>query len=139
MSGNWRLEIAADLDNLKLVRDFIEEIGQLAGLDQGRTGELVLAVDEVVTNIVTHGCASNDCHIELEIQARDQVCSTLIRDDGQLFDPTGMLEPDLQVSPLDRSVPGGYGVYLVRHLVDETRYRVTPDGRNELTLLKRNH
>ena len=44
--------------------------------------------------------------------------------------------PHLEVSPLERDAPGGFGVYLLNHLVDKIAYRVTDDGRNELTMLK---
>lgn len=138
MSRTQHLEIAADLDNLKQVRDFIEESTQLAGLDHERTGELLLAVDEAVTNIIMHGCPQGGCSIEMEFQGDPDACIIRIRDDAPLFDPTSRQEPDLDIPPLERESPGGFGVYLFKHLVDQTSYRTTPDGRNELTLLKRN-
>lgn len=137
MSRTQHLEIAADLDKLKQVRDFIEESTQLAGLDHERTGELLLAVDEAVTNIIMHGCPQGGCTIELEFQGDPDACIIRIRDDARLFDPTSMQAPDLDISPLDGASPGGFGVYLFKHLVDQIRYRTTPDNRNELTLLKR--
>lgn len=137
MSWTRHLEIAADLDNLRQVRDFIGNGTQLAGLDQGRTGELLLAVDEAVTNIVMHGCPQGGCTVELEFRGNAEACIVHIRDDAPLFDPTAMSDPDLVESPLERKAPGGFGVYLFKHLVDEVNYRATPDGRNELTLLKR--
>lgn len=137
MSRTQNLEIAADLDNLRQVRDFIEVSTQLAGLDQERTGELLLAVDEAVTNIIMHGCPQGGCTIELELQDDADVCTIRIRDDARLFDPTSIQEPDLDIPPLDRESAGGFGVFLFKHLVDQTSYRTTPDGRNELTLTKR--
>lgn len=137
MSRTQHLEIAADLDNLKQVRDFIEVSTQSAGLSHERTGELLLAVDEAVTNIIMHGCPGGGCAIELEFQGDSDACTIRIRDNAKLFDPTAMLAPNLDISPLERDAPGGFGVYLFEHLVDQTTYRTTPDGRNELTLLKR--
>jgi serine/threonine-protein kinase RsbW len=137
MSRTQRLEIAANLDSLKLVRDFVEESTQLVGLNPERTGELLLAVDEAVTNIIMHGCPQGGCSIEMEFQGDSDACIFRIRDDAPLFDPTSMLEPDLDIPPLERVSPGGFGVYLFRHLVDQTSYCTTPDGRNELTLFKR--
>jgi serine/threonine-protein kinase RsbW len=132
-----QLEIAADLDNLKQARDFVEETTQLAGLNEDRTGELLLAVDEAVTNIIMHGCPQGGCTIQLEFESVPEACIIRIRDNARLFDPTAMLDPDLGIPPMERAAPGGYGVYLFKHLVDQTTYRTTPDGRNELTLLKR--
>lgn len=131
-----RLAIPADLDNLGQVRDFIEKGTHLAGIPEDRAGELLLAVDEAVTNIIMHGCPNGGCGIELEVDKVDGACVIRIRDDGPLFDPTAMHDPDLAVSPLERDTPGGFGVYLIRHLVDDASYQTTSDGRNELTLRK---
>lgn len=132
-----RLEVAADLDHLKQVRDFIETCTQVAGLSADKAGELLLAVDEAVTNIVMHGCPEGGCRIEVEAEGLPDACLIRIRDDARLFDPTTLGEPDLGRSPLERTEPGGFGVYLVKHLVDQASYQRTADGRNELTLLKR--
>jgi serine/threonine-protein kinase RsbW len=137
VSWPQHLKIAADLDNLKQIRDFVEASARLAGLHQERTGELILAVDEAVTNIVMHGCQQGNCTIELEFQTNLDDCIIRIRDNARLFDPIAVSDPDLCISPLERQMPGGFGVYLFKHLVDQTSYRATPDGRNELTLLKR--
>jgi len=131
-----RLAIPADLDNLGQVRDFVEKESHQAGLSEGHAGELLLAVDEAVTNIIMHGCPEGGCGIEVEVDKVDGACVIRIRDDGPLFDPTAMHDPDLAVSPLERDAPGGFGVYLIRHLVDDASYRTTTDGRNELTLRK---
>lgn len=137
MTVNRRLQIAADLDNLKQIRAFIEETTQIAGLEHEQGSEVVLAVDEAVTNIMTHGCLEGGCAIELEVQADAHALVVRIRDNGPLFDPTALHDPDLHVPPLEREAPGGFGVYLFKHLVNQTRYRTTPEGLNELTLLKR--
>jgi len=136
MSRTQQLEIAADLDSLKQARDFIEVTSQLAGLDKDRTGELLLAVDEAVTNIIMHGCPQGGCTIELVFEGEPDACIIRIRDNAPLFDPTAILDPDLDTPPMERDAPGGFGVYLFKHLVDQSSYRTTPDGRNELTLLK---
>jgi len=136
MSRTQQLEIAANMDSLKQARDFIEVTTQLAGLDKDRTGELLLAVDEAVTNIIMHGCPQGGCTIELVFEGEPDACIIRIRDNAPLFDPTAMLDPDLDTPPMERDAPGGFGVYLFKHLVDQSSYRTTPDGRNELTLLK---
>lgn len=132
-----RLEVAADLDHLKQVRDFIETCTHVAGLSPDRAGELLLAADEAVTNIVMHGCPDGGCTIEVEVEGLPDACLIRIRDNARLFDPTTLHDPDLRTSPLERPEPGGFGVYLFKHLVDQASYQRTADGRNELTLLKR--
>lgn len=131
------LEIKADLDNLGRVRDFIEAILETSGLSKDGAGELLLAIDEAVSNIVMHGfksAAGGD--IELEVRQQPEALLVHIRDNAPLFDPTRGSNPHLEISPLEREAPGGFGVYLLNHLVDKIAYRVTEDGRNELTMLK---
>lgn len=131
-----RLEILPDLDNLKQVRDFITESAQLAGLSPEKIGELLLAVDEAVTNIIMHGGIDAAHHIEIETQASPDTLSIRILDNGRQFDPTAAAEPDLDAPPLECAKPGGYGIYLLRSLVDQVNYQFQADGRNELTLSK---
>lgn len=135
------LEIKADLDNLGKVRDFIEAGIQAYGLTGECGGELLLAVDEAVSNIIMHGFKTVSGEIEIEITPDfEQDTGSLlvrIRDNAPLFDPTKGFDPHLEISPLERDAPGGFGVYLINHLVDKIDYRVTVDGRNELTVLKR--
>lgn len=137
MSNVHCLEIEASLDNLGRVRDFIEEASQQSGLNPDKTGELLLAIDEAVSNIIMHGfkSAAKGC-IELEVKQGAQAILVHIRDDAPLFDPTQNSSPQLETSPLEREAPGGFGVYLLNHLVDNIAYRVTDDGRNELTMSK---
>lgn len=137
MGSTHSLEIKADLDNLGRVRNFIEAILGTSGLSKDRAGELLLAVDEAVSNIVMHGFKSGaDGDIELEVLQQPEALLVRIRDNAPLFDPTRGSNPHLEISPLEREAPGGFGVYLLNHLVDRIAYRVTEDGRNELTMLK---
>jgi serine/threonine-protein kinase RsbW len=131
------IEVDADMANLGQVRDFVEEEAQSAGLSSDQKGELVLAVDEAVTNVMMHGCPQGGCNIELEAKLDDRAFSILIRDNGQLFDPTKRHDPNLNISPFEQEQAGGFGVYLIKHLVDQISYQVTSQGCNELTLLKR--
>lgn len=131
-----KLEITPELDNLKQVRDFITDSAHLADLSSEKTGELLLAVDEAVTNIIMHGGTDATQHIEIETQASPDSLSIRILDYGRQFDPTAAVEPDLDVPPLERAKPGGYGISLLRSLVDQVNYQFQADGRNELTLSK---
>jgi anti-sigma regulatory factor (Ser/Thr protein kinase) len=138
MSGAHSLAIKADLDNLGQVRDFIESNLETCGLPKDSAGELLLAVDEAVSNIIMHGFKSAvDGDIELEVKQQPEALLVHIRDNAPLFDPTRDSNPHLEISPLERNAPGGFGIYLLNHLVDKIAYRVTDDGRNELTMLKK--
>jgi serine/threonine-protein kinase RsbW len=58
-----------------------------------------------------------------------------VLDDAPLFDPTATPTPDITV-PLAQRPFGGMGVHMMREFVDELKYQVTANGRNQLTLVK---
>lgn len=132
-----RLEINTDLDNLGRVRDFIEASASAASLPADRAGELLLAIDEAVSNVIMHGFSANtEGRIEVQVIDQPDNLTVSIRDNGPLFDPTKKPDTDTAMSPLEREHAGGYGLYLITHLVDQIRYQITPDGRNELAIVK---
>jgi len=132
-----RLEVAAQLDNLGRVRDFVRESLGSHGLSEDAAGDLLLAVDEAVSNVVMHGDCGDGTVIEVAVTSGQDSVAVCIQDNAAQYDPTGTAAPAADVSPLDREQAGGFGVELIRRLVDHLDYRVTEEGRNELTLVKR--
>ena len=90
-----------------------------------------VALDELLTNAITHGSAG-EVSIEAELQA-DRVCVTL-RDDGGPFNPLELGGPDTGRSVEERPI-GGLGVHLARRMMDELAYQRRAD-RNVVTLTK---
>jgi len=131
-----RLEVPAHLDSLGPVRDFVGSTVAGFGLGDDAAGDLLLAVDEAVSNVVMHGGTDGRGVVEIAVDADADAVTVRIRDDARQYDPTGTAAPRLDVSPLDREQAGGFGVELIRRLVDRVGYRVADDGRNELTLVK---
>ena len=64
------------------------------------------------------------------------ICIVNFHEFAYAFDPPAAAEPDLDAPPLERAKPGGYGISLLRSLVDQVNYQFQADGRNELTLSK---
>ena len=59
MSGD-KIRVKAGLDDLSLVRAFVERHAHTAGLSRDRAADLVLAVDEAVSNCVEHGLRGDE-------------------------------------------------------------------------------
>lgn len=137
MSGEHTLTIDASLENLRTVREFLAQTGGRLNIAPDVVSDLQLAVDEAVTNIIVHGYRDRAGSINVSL-ARDENSNVVVRlkDDAPLFDPTATARADLRVSPLEREAAGGYGVELVRQMVDRLHYR-TVDHHNELTLVKK--
>ncbi len=131
------LRVSATLENLRLIRRFVEEHATSAGFSGERLDDLVLAVDEAATNIVLHGYKDYgdpaSAVTEVYVRFKAPVFSVTLRDRARPFDPTATPVVD-ELPPLSERGPGGLGIFLIRKTMDEFRYRRTPDGWNELTL-----
>ncbi len=131
------LRVGARLENLRVIRRFVEEHARRAGFAGERLDDLILAVDEAATNIVMHGyqtpAGAELGLIEVEVTFHDPAFSVMLRDQAPAFDPTATPIID-DLPPLTERGPGGLGIFLIRKTMDEFRYRRTADGWNELTL-----
>lgn len=97
--------------------------------------ELNLALDELLTNVISYGYTDEMQH---EIHIRGSIVDDLIvieiEDDGREFNPFEIKEPDLKASLVERPI-GGLGIHLVRQMIDVVEYRRL-DGKNIVVLKK---
>jgi anti-sigma regulatory factor (Ser/Thr protein kinase) len=113
-----REELAYTARGLGAVRRLVATRASEAGLDETAREDLVLAVNELVTNSVQYGGGGGTLRIWREPGAL--VCD--VRDRGFIDDPlVGRLPP-----PVDQH--GGRGLWLVNHLCDLVQVRSSPDG-----------
>jgi anti-sigma regulatory factor (Ser/Thr protein kinase) len=133
---NSSLSIAAELRNLKAIRQFITETGANLGASQDAINPLIQAVDESVTNIIVHGYRGEAGQIDIHMGRERDVLVIRLRDQARHFDPTQIPPCDV-TEPLEKRSSGGLGMHMIRHFADKVTYRITPEGENELTLRKR--
>lgn len=124
-------EYASELKELAAIRGFIEaECRRVWGAEGGGRGrhpanstesaldQLLLAVQETATNIVRHGYHDEDSRpIRVVLEASPEEVRLLFCYPGRAFDPEKVPPP-----VFDGSREGGFGVYLIRQLVDEVQY-----------------
>jgi serine/threonine-protein kinase RsbW len=132
----YSLRIEAQLENLSVARDFVEDSATRLNAEPTAISNVVLAVDEMVTNIIEHGYRGQPGAIEIEVTAQGEDLIVRLRDHAPTFDPTTVPSPDLSVSFEDRP-PGGLGIYLTRKIMDDVQHRVPATQGNDLTLIKR--
>lgn len=141
MEGNLTIEttqlsVSASLSNLAGIRNFVRVTTIPFCTDEDFLYELVLAVEEAVTNIILHGYKGEKGVITLLIQPNDRSVEIVLQDDAPPFDPTSVPAPRLDL-PLDQRPLGGLGVHIMRKNSDMMSYRRTTSGLNELKLVKR--
>lgn len=113
------LSIRSDPARFRDVRGWLERIARAAGLDARQAHETALALNEVCANVHRHAYAgSRDGRIDLSAES-DPATGTLrltVRDYGQPFDVEAVPEPSAEPQE------GGYGVFLIRSLMDRVEF-----------------
>lgn len=126
----------ATLGDLVTIREFVRGAAASGGLSDTDIEELVVAVDEAATNIVRHGFQGRPADIAVTVVCGPDAVEVTLVDQGPAFDPRKAPPPDMSL-PLEARPPGGMGVQLMREFCDDLAYRRSPDGGNELHLLKK--
>ena len=130
------LRLPAELSQLAAARQFVEQTSARLELPSAETNRLILAVDELLSNIIQHGYHGQPGVIEIEIERAPDSLVVRLRDQATPFDPTRLPDPDTRL-PLDQRPVGGMGVYLARRSVEGMTYERTAAGDNLLTLTKK--
>jgi len=129
------LEIKNDLAQLERVAQAVEEFGKTHHLPLKTIFEVNLALEEVLTNVISYGYSDDNRHlIMVHFSLKEKELEIEIIDDGRPFNPLELPPPDLK-KPLAERPVGGLGIHLVRNLVDELDYQRWQD-KNILVLRK---
>lgn len=131
------LQIKGSLDSLAQARHFVHQAALDSGLNEQAAHHCSLAVDEACTNIIEHGYGSDGMQQVIDISCRkdkDKFIVTVL-DDSPAFDPLAVPEPNRDAS-LNEREPGGWGVFLIKKLMDDVVYD-RQGSRNRLLMIKR--
>lgn len=136
------LTVPGKPEYLQAVLAFVQKAAESAGLDKRAAYRLRLAVDEIATNIVTHGYQeANLCgNLTVRFETEPQRVAVHLEDTGVPFDPSQALCAQQLRLPLltrpseGRPSEGGLGIYIALSNVDDFCY--TRNGaRNCSTLI----
>ncbi len=97
------------------------------------TYNVQLALQEACTNIVDHAYnLQAGAMFAITFSLHDTPARLIVdlHDTGQSFNPEAVSAPNL-----DEPAEGGYGMFLIRELMDDISYSTLPDG-NHLQLVK---
>ena len=97
--------------------------------------ELNVALEEILTNVISYGYADSGEHdIVLRLSCTGEEVTTEVEDDGRPFNPLAAPPPDIS-KPLEERPVGGLGIHLVRKFMDSVEYR-RQQGKNLLVMTK---
>jgi serine/threonine-protein kinase RsbW len=130
-----KIVIPATIDHISIVRNFVEFTGIRNKYSTRVINATKLAVEEAVTNIIRHGYVNYSYgEITVEILSHASNMTVILIDQGKMFDPLTIEQPDL-ARYVEKGKIGGLGIMMIRKLMDELYYTVTERG-NELRLIK---
>lgn len=111
-------ELGFDEERLRDVRAFVRAEASQRGVGPARVPDLVLAVDEAVTNSIRYGGGGG--MLRIWSQDGNMICE--VRDHGLIGQPlVGRVAPD-------PNEPGGFGLWLANQLCDLVQVRTSAQG-----------
>ena len=115
--------------------DWLDAALRASGVAAAIVGELRLIAEEGVSNVIRHGYADSARHsIEVTLEIGEGEIRLVLRDDGRPFNPLAAPARDPHAPIAERA--GGWGIHLLRSLVDRADYRREGNA-NVLCLVKR--
>jgi sigma-B regulation protein RsbU (phosphoserine phosphatase) len=147
------LTMTNSLTELPRLQQFVEQLAERYGIVDDVAGQLNLALEETVVNIINYAYPPGESGaISLTAACSNQaltangndkpsaanghgrILTLTIEDNGKPFDPTAVPEADTTL-PLEQREIGGLGIFLIRNIMDTVAYRRLPAA-NRLILSK---
>lgn len=133
-----RLELVSDPVYLSGAREMISAVSKRLGFADEASGQIALALDEALCNIIRHGYdRRRDGPIWISIwplaaeNGRGTGLRIVVEDEARQVDPAQIKSRDL-----DEIRPGGLGVHIIKEVMDEVSYEKRPGAGMRLTLVK---
>jgi serine/threonine-protein kinase RsbW len=127
-----QITIKSNIETVAHARHWAAHHAETADFDKNAVFAIELAVGEAVTNIIRHAYQNQPGHkIHLSLTIDEEKFSLCIRDFGRKFDPANHPPPNL-----DTPREGGYGIYLMKEVMDEVTYNTSPAQGTRLNLVK---
>src|SRR5512140_1741823 len=126
------LDQAFDGDSLFALRAAVAAHGSQAGLSEGRTRDLVLAVHELAANAVRHGAGQG----RLRLWAAQDAVRCEVTDEGAPGEPNTADAADAADAERWQAEPG-HGLWLVRRIADSASVQSGASGTVAAVIFRR--
>ena len=142
-TGKLQLQAPSHGSYLSYIRSLVADLARKIGFPDEEVAKIEMAVDEACSNVVEHAYRSKrewcwkhrDPEIRLDVRVEKNSLVIEINDHGQKFDFAGY-RPDSLEARLERMLPHGYGVFIMRKFMDEIQYSSSDKTGNTLRLVK---
>ncbi|MFZ2904898.1 MAG: ATP-binding protein [Cyclobacteriaceae bacterium] len=134
----YKFKVGCSIENLKGVRDFVRTSLANHGISELEISEMVLAMDEMCSNLMIHGhdCNPNEVfELHILIDKDDPVVFEII-DKGNVFDINQFTEPSMD-NIIQEKRKGGLGIRLVKSIMDSVEYEQQKNNKCVCRLAKK--
>lgn len=122
--------------NLELIRNFVINNLRLIEVSDELIDNITLAVDEACTNVIKHAYdKSDEGRMLIKLDFDSPKLNISVIDYGRGFDPSKLPIPNIKEYYKAHKV-GGWGIYLMKSLMDEVSFNFEPGVKNEIALIK---
>jgi serine/threonine-protein kinase RsbW len=124
------LHIPSQLGYEKVAMDSAAAAARMMGFHESKIEDLKTAISEACTNAMEHGNRfDKETRVMVTLEMARTKLEVNVKDHGR-----GLLgkvdQPDLEKQMSDESENRGWGIFLIRNLVDEVEFKSVPDGGN---------
>jgi serine/threonine-protein kinase RsbW len=130
------IKVYSDFIYLAYVRRFVESIGQEEVWDNDVIEQVVISVDEAVTNVMEHAYeCKQGCPVKISFVIEADKFSVYIVDRGKSFDFRRVLIDDIE-KKLEERLRRGRGTLIMKKFMDTLEYSVNEGEGNVLKMVK---
>lgn len=131
------LRLPSRLGYEKVAMDTAASLARRIGFSRDRIDALRTAIAEAVTNAIEHGNAHDaNMKVNVVLTLRPDGLMVSVADEGQkhLDHSLTSVTPQIEEA-LRRPDKGGWGIWLIRELMDEVEFSTAPSGGNQIRMV----
>ncbi|NWG21260.1 MAG: ATP-binding protein [Chloroflexi bacterium] len=131
------LRLPSRLGYEKVAMDAAASVARRMGFASDRVDALRTAVAEAITNAIEHGNASDsDMKVLVMLTVRPDELVVSVADQGrkELKQSQTVTSPKIEET-FARADKGGWGIWLIRELMDEVEFTTAPSGGNQVRMV----
>ncbi len=123
--------LEAKIENIGTVSDFV--CTQIANCSMEIQNEIMLAVDEIFSNIANYAYSPEIGYVTVRTTVDDDI-TIEFEDSGIAYNPLSSDDPDITLPAHERKI-GGLGIFMVKKIMDSMEYR-REENKNILAIKK---
>ncbi len=136
MSSTLALKVETRLEELQRIAAAVDDLAERESWPPGMAVRVNLVIEEFGINVMNYGYDEGVHTFDINLSYDDDLLTIEIIDGGKPFNPLeDAPEPDTESSIEDRPI-GGLGLFLVRTMTEDLRYR-REDSKNHSTMVMR--